>query len=94
MLKTPVHKKLPFWQRNIMVPPLTAEQIEQKYRRRCYRGVRLADRDINGKAIDGTERTKGKTQRDHASGAWNQRFTRVGSHLKPRQQHRGDVADG
>ena len=91
MLKV-THKKLPFWQRPITVPPLTPEQIEQKYRRRCHRGVRGFDRDANGTAIPGTERLEGKTAKDHRTGSWNQRFTRVGSHLRDYQQHRGDVA--
>lgn len=74
MLKTPVHKKLPFWQRPITVKPLSLEEIEQKYRRRCHRGVRSADRDATGKVIPGTERLIGKTEKDHKSGAWHQRF--------------------
>lgn len=93
MLKQAVHKKLPFWQRDITVPALTPEQIEQKYRRRCYRGERVNDRDATGKVIPNTERLEGKTAKDHRTGSWSQRFTRTGSHLKPRQQHRGDVAD-
>lgn len=93
MLKTPLHKKLPFWQRPVTVKPLSVEEIEMKYRRRCHRGVRSADRTAEGKVIPGTERLEGKTTKDHRTGSWNQRFTRVGSHLKPRQQHRGDVAD-
>lgn len=92
MLK--VVKKLPFWQRNVMVPTLTQEQIDVKYRRRCCRTARLPDRNAEGKVIPGTERLEGKTAKDHRTGSWSQRFTRVGSQFKNRQQHRGDVADG